>query len=128
MLTRSNDRALRKVFSLIIHKRTTQQRDSLKCNFYFSCLQMNAAILLGIILSANCNDNKRDVRSWCFALDLLLYLARLPAIPLLFMVFLHSLQVSAKMVLFNETQQFISEIFHLPLGFSFTSLPKLRNI
>jgi hypothetical protein len=117
MLTRSNDRASRKVFSSIVHKSTTPQKDSLKCNcFYFSCVQMNAAILLGIILSANCNDNKRDVTSWCFAMDLVLYLAKLPAIPWLFMVFVRSIQVSAKMLLFIETQPFLSEIFLLTIG------------
>jgi len=77
---------------------------------------MNAAILLVIILSANYNDNVSDVTSWCFAMDLVLYLARIPAIPWLFMVFLHSIQVSTRMLLFNETQPFLSEIFLLTTG------------
>jgi len=74
--------ALTKVFSLIINKSTTPQKESSKCNYFcFSCVQLNTANFLVTILSANCNDNVRDLTSWCFAVDLVLYSARLPAIP-----------------------------------------------
>jgi hypothetical protein len=108
---------LRKVFSLIVYKSTMPQKESLKCNYFcFHCVQMNTAILLVTILSANCNDNVRELRSWCFAMDLVLSSATLPAIPWLFMVCLQSIQVSARMLLFDETQPFLSEIFLLTIG------------
>ena len=116
-MTHSNDRALRKVFALIVYKGTTPQKESLKCNYFcFRCVQMNTAILLVTILSANCNDNVRDLTSWCFAMDLVLYSATLPAIPWLFMVLFQSIQVSGRMLLFDETQPFLSEIFLLIIG------------
>jgi hypothetical protein len=77
---------------------------------------MNTAILLVTILSANYNDNVRDLTSWCFAMDLVLYSATLPPIPWLFMVLFQSIQVSAKMLLFDETQPFLSEISLLIVG------------
>lgn len=88
---------------------------------------MNTAILLVKILSANCNDYVRDLTSWCFAVDLVLYSARLPAVPWLFMVFLQSTQVSARMQLFNETQPFLSEIFLHTTGVQLHILPETKK-
>jgi len=79
-------------------------------------VQLNTAILLVTIPSANCNDNVRELTSWCFAVDLVLHSARLPAILWLFMVFLQYIHISARMLLFNETRPFLSEIFLLITG------------
>ena len=129
MLTRSNDRASRKVFSSIVHKSTTPQKDSLKCNcFYFSCVQMNAAILLGIILSANCNDNKRDVTSWCFAMDLVLYLASYRLSHGYSWFLFAPFRLVPRCCFLLRLSHFFPKSSCLPLGFSFTSLPKLRNV
>lgn len=93
------------------------QKELSKCNYFcFSYVQLNTAILLVTILSAHFNYNVDDLTSWCFAVDLVLYSATLPAIPWLFIVFLQFIQVSVRMLLFNETQPFLPEIFILTTG------------